>query len=134
MLGPLDWIIIAVYLILTIAVGILARGRQHSAEDYFTAKGGFSGVLGSILVGLSLAATLFSGISLLAFPSLVYEHGLRILGIIVTLPIAWAVLAWFFLPRYMADDWSHPYEVVEACYGRSVRRLTATLFILMRLG
>ena len=34
----IDIVIIAVYLIGTIAVGILSRGKQSKADDYFTAE------------------------------------------------------------------------------------------------
>lgn len=88
MLHSLDWTIIGVYLLATVAIGILCRGKQDNADDYFTAGGRLSGKFGQILVGLSIAATLFSGISLLAYPSIVYQHGLNILWALVTFPLA----------------------------------------------
>ncbi len=63
--------IIAVYLVGTIFVGILFRGRQSDAEDYFTASGRMGSSFNSLLVGLSLAATLFSGISFIMISALI---------------------------------------------------------------
>ncbi len=135
MLTPLDIIIIVVYLLAMIAIGIAARGRQQSANDYFTAGGGLSGFFGSILVGLSLAATLFSGISFLSYPSVIYSTGLTLLTgvVLVSMPIAWLVLRWF-LPRYLALELTQPYDILRLRIGPHTRSAAAAMFVLMRIG
>lgn len=135
MLYALDWIIIGFYLLATIAVGILCRGKQDDANDYFTAGGRLSGPVGQVLVGLSIAATLFSGISLLAYPSIVYQHGLTILWGLLTFPVAWVILKFWFLPRYFkANPGGRPYDFIEDRFGQGVRRTCATLYIMLRIG
>ena len=55
-------------------VGLATRGRQQDADDYFIASGMMSGWFGTLLVGLSLA--LFSGVSFLFYPAVVYNGGI----------------------------------------------------------
>jgi sodium-coupled monocarboxylate transporter 8/12 len=135
MLSLIDIIIIIFYLVATIATGILCRGKQEDADDYFTTKGGMGGFFSSILVGLSIAATLFSGISFLGYPSVVYGNGIGILFGIVNFFIAWAVLVFWFLPRYLnAHGTKHPYDIIEQRLGGKVRTLAALMYVLLRIG
>lgn len=135
MLRTLDLVIIVVYLVAVIAIGLRARGKQEDAADYFTAGGGLGSKFGSLLVGLSIAATLFSGISFLAYPSVVYVHGVILFAgvAIVCMPVAWLVL-WWFLPRYLALGNAQPYDVIEQKFGAHTRTLAAVMYVMMRIG
>jgi len=135
-MGILDIVIIAAYMIVAVALGLSSRGKQSTTEDYFTTRGRMTGVLRSAQVGLSLAATLFSGISFVAYPSVVYEHGIVMFMSAISFPVAWIVLRTWFLPRYL--KWSgharHPYDIIEHQFGRHVRTMAASMYILLRLG
>jgi len=131
---PIDIGVVVVYLAAVVTVGIACRGRSESADEYFTAHGLFSGLFGSILVGLSIAATFFSGISLIVYISSAYTDGVQIAVGLVALPIAWVVLHFWFLPRYLAGDWRHPYDVIEKRFGNPVRLTLSAMFGLMRIG
>lgn len=135
MLRTLDLVIIVVYLVAVIAIGLRARGKQQDASDYFTAGGGLGSAFGSLLVGLSIAATLFSGISFLAYPSVVYVHGVILfMGVaIICMPVAWLALRWF-LPRYLAHAHAQPYDVIERKFGPHTRTLAAVMYVMMRIG
>lgn len=134
MLHWIDILIILVYICCTIAIGILCRGRQQNTEDYFTASGGMKSVFQSLLVGLSIAATLFSGISFLAYPSVVYSNGIGILLGVNGFILSWFVLRFWFLKRYLTGDAQHPYEIIEKTLGASARTMTAGLYVLLRVG
>ncbi|MFA9480449.1 hypothetical protein ACERK3_19450 [Phycisphaerales bacterium AB-hyl4] len=134
MMHWLDALIIVIYLSAVVGVGILARGRQQNADDYFTGSGGFSGPIGSIFVGLSIAATLFSGISFLAYPSVFYDGGTELLAVLIVFPLALAVLALYFLPRYLSGRSQSPYAIIERRFGLSTRTVAASMFILLRIG
>ncbi|MFB3904611.1 MAG: hypothetical protein ACE15E_14270 [Acidobacteriota bacterium] len=134
MLSQWDVLIIVLYLLSSILVGVLSRGRQRDSQDYFTARGGLAGLLGSILVGLSIAAALFSGISFLAYPSVVYGHGAALLLGLFSFVAAWLVLRFWFLPRYLGQSVEYPYQVIETRFGNTVRLGASTLFVLLRLG
>ncbi|MEX2170094.1 MAG: hypothetical protein WD851_12355 [Pirellulales bacterium] len=118
-----------------IAVGISASGRQKDADDYFTAGGSMGGWFGTVLVGLSIAATLFSGISFLFYPAVMYNGGIVLfVGVtFVCMPVAFLTLRWF-LPRYLGRGGTHPYEVIEAKFGPSTRTTASILYVLMRIG
>lgn len=117
-----------------VAVGIACRGPQENSDDYFTTRGAMSGRWGSILVGLSLAATLFSGSSFVAYPSITFEYGLRILAVLATLPACYFILRFWFLPRFLSAGHTHPYDLIEDRFGRGVRLTASWMFVLLRLG
>ena len=79
------------------------------------------------MVGLSIAATFFSGISFIAYPSVVYSHGILLpfWGLIGCMPIYYIVLRYWFLPRYLAGKWEYPYQVLEARFGAGTRTFAA---------
>ena len=134
MLTALDWIVIVLYLLLTIATGLWYGGHQKDADDYFTGGGHMSSLFQNILVGLSIAATLFSGISFLAFPSIAYQYGVTVLIVLVSFVISFVVLKFWFLPRYMKNDPREPYQIIEEHFGVKVRTLAAAMFLLLRIG
>lgn len=135
MLSFIDVAVIVVYILAVAATGILCKGKQEDVDDYFTNKGRMGGVVSSIIVGLSIAATMFSGISFLAYPSVIYQTGIGFLLGLVNFFIAWAVLVFWFLPRYLnAEGTKHPYDIIEQRLGGKIRTLTAGMYILLRIG
>jgi sodium-coupled monocarboxylate transporter 8/12 len=129
----LDLAIITVYMAGIVIVGIRYRGKQEDIRDYFTAKDGFTGIVGTIMVGLSLGATLFSGLSFVAFPSVIYTYGVTALTAMVGYPMAYFALRYWFLPRYLAQAQVSPYDIIEERYGRPVRLASSIMFVLLRL-
>lgn len=131
----LDIIIVLIYLAGVVAGGFLSsRNAKGDADEYFTGKGTLKGPLGTIMIGLSIAATLFSGISLVVYVSAAYTDGIKILLGLVSLLAAWLVLHWWFLPRYLAGGWRHPYEIIERRFGYRVRMFMSAQFLLLRLA
>src|SRR6187401_505587 len=92
----LDYGIFAAYLLLTVAIGTLFFRGQRNLDEYFLA----SRSIGSVVVAMTVLASLFSGISFLAAPSEGYANGpvffLATLGFFVATPIT----TLFFLPFY----------------------------------
>jgi len=129
----IDGLIIFVYVVGVVVVGIACRGRQDNIRDYFTAQEGFKGRLGMIMVGLSIGATLFSGLSLVAYPSMFYTYGVTVLAGLVCFPIAYLILRFSFLPRYLAVPQNSPYEIIERRVGRPTRLVASGMFVVLRL-
>src|SRR3954470_13191787 len=123
----IDIAIMIVYLVGMTLAGMLARGKEEDAQDYFTASGSLNNWFNTIVVGLSIAGTFFSGISFISYPSVVYSSGilLPIVGLAVCMPISFVVLRFWFLPRYLAPKWKYPYDVLEARFGPTTRTLAA---------
>jgi SSS family solute:Na+ symporter len=132
----IDVSIMAVYTIGIFTIGLLSRGKDKDAADYFIAGGTLNTWFHTIVVGLSIAATFFSGISFIAYPSIVYSNGilLTVWGLLVCMPIYYIVLRFWFLPRYLSGNWEYPYQVLEARFGPGTRTFAAGLYILMRIG
>ena len=139
----LDLVIIAGYLLLTVIIGIRCGGSQSDDVEYFT--GGFSRDsdpnpfrrwLSVLIVGLSIGATFFSGISMLGYPSQGYSSGVAVGLFVPVLPLACVVIVWWFLPRFFASVriQQHPYEIIEAKMGYSVRAVAAGMYVLLRIG
>ena len=133
-MNVLDLIVIVGYVALSLGVGIACRGKQEDANDYFTAGGQMRGGLQTVLVGLSIAATLFSGVSFLAYPSVIYSGGTVLLVGLLTFPLAWVTLRYWFLPRYLAVGARKPYDIIEERFGGTVRTTAASLFLMLRVG
>jgi Na+/proline symporter len=129
----LDGLIVVAYLSGIVAVGIICRGRQEDIRDYFTAQQGFSGFLGMVLVGLSIAATLFSGLSFVSYPSVVYQHGVTVLSLLLGFPALYLFLRFWFFPRYLAQPQNSPYDIIERRFGRSPRLAMSGMFVCLRL-
>ena len=131
----LDLVIMFAYVLLCMTVGILARGKDENAEDYFTAGGRLGGFFVTLVVGLSIAGTFFSGITFIAYPSIVYSEGiLPLVGSFVSLGLSYLALRYWFLPRYLAGKWAFPYDVLEQRFGSATRTTAAALYVLMRIG
>lgn len=133
-MSALDICIVIAYLAITLGIGIAYRGRQDNAEDYFMAGGSMRSSFQTILVGFSIAATLFSGISFVMYPATVYKKGITVLFMLISFPIAWIVLRYWFLTRFLSQGVRHPYDVIERKFGPKIRTLTALLYTGLRIG
>ena len=133
---PIDIAIMAAYIFGCMGIGMLARGKGDDAEDYFTASGRLGGWFSTIIVGLSIAGTFFSGISFFSYPSVSYSNGILmpVWGLAVAMPIAFIVLRYWFLPAYLAGGWKFPYDIIEDRFGPHARTVAASLYIIMRVG
>lgn len=130
----IDVIIIVVYLAVMVSVGIASRGRQEDETDYFTGGFGGSHWLGVAIVGLSIGATFFSGISMLAYPSVGYTSGIMLMLTVLTLPLSGVFVLAVFLPRFFAAGVREPYELIERKFGYPTRALAAGMYVLLRIG
>lgn len=130
----IDVLLIVIYLGVTLAIGIAYRGKQENAEDYFTASGRMRSGFQTLLVGLSIAATLFSGISFLMYPATSYGKGIALMLMLVPFPVGWILLRYWFLSRFLNQGVKHPYDVIERKFGSGIRTQTAVLYTGLRIG
>ncbi len=128
-LQPLDWAIIVLYALSTIALGVYFSRRQRSTEEYFIG----SGNMNPLLVGISLFATLLSTISYLSMPGEAAGKGpVHLLGLLA-MPLVFAVVAVWLIPVYMRHRANSAYELLEQRLGLSIRLLGASMFLALRL-
>ncbi len=129
-LGPWDFVSVGAYLLVTFGVSAWAARRQTSTEDFFV--GGRR--MPWIAVGLSILATLFSTISYLGVPGEAVKNGIGLSLGYLAVPFSFAVVSIFWIPFFMRLRLTSAYEYLERRFDRSLRKLGATLFILLRLG
>lgn len=131
----IDATVIGVYMLGMITVGLATRGKQDTADDYFVAGGMMRGWLSTVVVGLSIAATLFSGISFIFYPAETYRGGLVLfVGVaFISMPVAYFALR-SFLPKYLGTNATHPYETIEIKFGPATRTVASLMYASMRVG
>lgn len=121
----LDYSIFAAYLLLTVAIGMLFVKGQRNLDEYFLA--GRS--MGSVVVGMTILASLFSGISFLAAPSEGYANGpifyLVNLGFFIATPITTLL----FLPFFYRARFFTAYQYLEERFSVQLRTLASASFI-----
>ena len=125
-----DWVIIALYLFMLLAIGWYHSRRQRTIKEYFLAGKHMSW----LPLGLSLMAALNSGIDYLTQPSAFLKYGIVIilssLSWLVVYPYAFLVT----MPMYRRLDVYSAYEYLDNRFNVAVRCLASAIFILWRLG
>lgn len=122
----LDYSVFVVYLIVAVSVGLLFVKEQRTIKDYFLA----SRSMGFLLVGVSVLAALFSGISYLGCPSEVYAHRFTFVLFGLSFIIATPVTTRIFVPHFYQSRFYTAYQYLEERFSVQVRLLASTLFIL----
>ncbi|HOJ75120.1 MAG TPA: sodium/solute symporter [Phycisphaerae bacterium] len=125
----MDWTVILLYAIGMLAIGLYYHLRMKDAEDYLL--GGRN--MPSRSVGLSLFATLFSTITYLALPGEIIDKGPVILWSMVSIPIAYVVVGYLLIPKFMQLRVTSAYEILESRLGLSVRLMGSTIFLVTRM-
>jgi sodium-coupled monocarboxylate transporter 8/12 len=122
----LDYSIFVVYLVSVVLVGVLFVKEQHTIKDYFLA----SRSMNFVLVGISVLAALFSGISYLGGPSEVYRFGAGFAVFSLSFFIATPITVYLFVPHFCNSRFFTAYQYLEERFSVQVRLLASTLFIL----
>ncbi len=129
-LQPLDYAVVVLYVLVTLAIVLWASRRQHDTDDFFL--GGRK--LPWLAVGLSIMATLLSSITYLGLTGEVVKHGIA--GYLVQLAMVPAalIIAPIFIPFFMRMRFTSAYEYLEHRFDYRARLLGSTLFLLLKVG
>ncbi len=103
-----------------------SRDATRSSEEYFLA--GRS--LGASFIAGSLLLTNLSAEQLIGLNGSAYGHNLSSMAWEVTAAFATVLMAFIFLPRYLAGAFTTLPEFLRHRYDESVRRMTVALFML----
>ena len=125
---PVDWTIIAVYLVWMVWDGLRLTKRGDELEGYFLA--GRS--LPWWAVGLSVMATQLSAITMIGTTGQGYADGMRFLQFYYALPLAMIVLSVTLVPFFHNARVYTAYEYLEQRFDAKTRALTSFLFLLSR--
>ena len=122
----IDWLIIALYLCFTVALGLWVGRGSKSARDYFLGNRGVSwwGV------GLSIVATETSALTFISVPAMAYGGDLTFIQIVIGYVIGRIILAIFLIPHYFKGDVYSPYQLLTQSFGIKAGRTCAGIFLL----
>jgi sodium-coupled monocarboxylate transporter 8/12 len=122
----LDYTVFVIYLLVTVAIGVIFVRGQRTLSEYFLA--GRS--MGSVVISMTVLAALFSGISFLAAPAEGYKYGpafyLVNLGFFIATPITTVLI----LPFFYQSRFFTAYQYLEERFSVQVRTLASASFIL----
>lgn len=124
-----DVAVIGLYALAMLAIGRYYKQRVHTADDYLL--GGRT--MRPWMIGLSLFATLTSTLSYLAYPGEMIKNGPMMFAQTAGFPIAYLIVGWILIPRFMRQDVTSGYELLEKRLGLSGRMLGATMFMMLRI-
>ncbi|MBI4886364.1 MAG: sodium:solute symporter [Acidobacteria bacterium] len=125
---PVDWAIIAIYLVWIVWDGLRLTRRSHELEGYFLA----SRSLPWWAVGLSVMATQLSAITMIGTTGQGYADGMRFLQFYYALPLAMIVLSVTLVPFFHNAKVYTAYEYLEQRFDAKTRAFTSLLFLLSR--
>ena len=124
-LNNLDFAIIALYLAGITLFGLRFRKKQRSLRDYFLAGRDIPWWA----IALSIVAAETSTLTIISIPGLAYDTNFTFLQVIMGYVVGRIVISFVLLPHYFRGDLYTAYELIERRFGRSLRSLTAGLFL-----
>ena len=114
------------YSLLLLGIGLYFTRRQTSLQSFLVADRNVHWTI----VGVSVLAALFSGVTYLGAPAEGFFHDLTYLWAVAALLIATPVTTRIFLPLFRASNIYTAYEYLERRFDRRLRYLASGLFIL----
>src|SRR5690349_8759865 len=127
-LNKLDFAIIALYLAGITLFGLRFRKKQRTLRDYFLAGRDIPWWA----IALSIVAAETSTLTIISIPGLAYDTNLQFLQVVFGYVVGRFIISFVLLPHYFRGDLYTAYELIERRFGRSLRSLTAGLFLLTR--
>jgi SSS family solute:Na+ symporter len=122
----IDYIIIAVALIISLTIGLRFSKGQNSTKKYFVSRGS----LPAWAIGMSLMATLISSVTFLAYPGEGFASNWILLVQGLMVPIVLLCMVWFIVPLYRKVIGVSTYEYFEKRFGTFARFYSSIGFVL----
>jgi len=126
----IDYAIICVYLLGTVAIGTWFHRRQKSTEDYFVA----SRRMHWIPLALSIWSGLTSANSMIGGPGYTYAHDLQQIWIVFEAMVVYVIVIYLILPILFPLKLTTAYTYLEMRFNLATRLLGSALFILLRFS
>ena len=123
-----DLLIVGSYLVGITLFGIRFRKRQRSLRDYFLADRNIPWWA----IALSIVAAETSTLTIISIPGLAYDTNLTFLQVVLGYVAGRFIISFLLLPQYFRGDLYTAYELMERRFGRTIRSLTAGLFLATR--
>src|SRR6201998_3633035 len=127
-LNHLDLAIIALYLAGITLFGLRFRKKQRSLRDYFLADRNIPWWA----IALSIVAAETSTLTIISIPGLAYDSNLTFLQVVMGYVVGRVIFTFVLLPLYFPGDPCPAYQLIDRRFGKGLRTLTASLFLLTR--
>jgi solute:Na+ symporter, SSS family len=128
--STLDYIILVVYLIAVALFGILRRGKQQTAKEYFLGHDDIPWWA----VCFSIVAAETSTLTFISIPGLAYVANLNFLQVTFGYLLGRIAIGYLFLPAYFKGELSTAYAFLEGRFGGKTRSLASAVFLLTRVA
>lgn len=125
---PVNWLIVAAYLIYVVTDGVRRAKGTHHIEGYFLANRN----LPWWAVGLSVMATQLSAITMIGTTGQGATDGMRFIQFYFGLPVAMVILGVTLVPFLHRAKVFTAYEYLERRFDAKTRSFTALLFLMSR--
>jgi SSS family transporter len=125
---PLDWLVVAIYLVWIVSDGVKRSRNTGEVEGYFLANR----TLPWWAVGLSVMATQLSAITLVGTTGQAYADGMRFIQFYFGLPLAMVILSVTVVPFFHRARVYTAYEFLERRFDARTRTLASFLFLAQR--
>ncbi len=129
MLSPLDYSVIAIYILGVIGFGIWSGGRQGSSTDYFL--GGKD--LPWWAICLSIVATETSTLTVIGIPAVSYGGALTFIQITFGYLVGRILVSMILLPRYFEGEFQTAYAFLGNRFGSATQQIASITFLFTRL-
>ncbi|MBS1492325.1 MAG: sodium:solute symporter [Bacteroidetes bacterium] len=125
----LDYAIVIIYLIGSIAFGIFKAGKIKNTKDYFL--GGKNMSWWS--VGFSIVASETSTLTFISIPGLAYKSNMMFMQLIIGYFIGRLLVTFIFIPAYYNGNLETAYDFLGKRFGEMLRKITSSTFIVTRV-
>ena len=122
---PIDWLVVAAYLVWIVYDGLKRTKASNRVEGYFLANRS----LPWWAVGLSVMATQRSAITLVGTTGQGYADGMRFVQFYFGLPLAMIILSLTVVPFFYRSHVYTAYEYLEKRFDGKTRALATLLFL-----
>src|SRR6201996_5961978 len=125
-----DLLIIAVFLAVTLYLGLRFARRRQSMQSYFLAKG----KVPAWAIGMSLLSSMISSVTFLAYPGEGYSSNWILLVQGLMVPVVLVGIIWFVVPLYRKVIGLSTYEYFERRFGSFARYYSSLAFVLRQFS
>lgn len=128
--GTINYIVLALYLLISVLIGLYFARKQKSTEDYFTGGGRIPWWAS----GLSVFGTLLSAITFMAIPAKSFTTDWSFFFLNITAILITPVIAFIFIPFFNKLKIKTAYQYLEDRFNYTARAFGSLSFILFQLG
>ncbi len=128
--GILNYSVLALYLLISVLIGLYFARKQKSTADYFTGGGRIPWWAS----GLSVFGTLLSAITFMAIPAKAFVTDWSFFFLNITAILITPVIAFIFIPFFNKLKIKTAYEYLEDRFNYAARAFGSLSFILFQLG